>query len=227
MLSTEEFQDCVQGLHGLEVSLAWKGYGSTIFLELGRLSPPRQPLGRHGNGEACLCVDDDWRVENASSILFGSSDTRPEIAASISRLQGTRIDDISAAGAVPEIVAVFSNEWRLRSMAMTIGDPQWSIRLPSGSWLSAKKGALWLDAEAEGGPDEYDKEIKIAEEARQRWGLPTAEPVKGKCDSCDWFRRVDGDFAILDYGVCIAAKSPFDGRVVQRFSGCPVFRATD
>ena len=187
MLSEQEFQDCVRVLQGLEVSLAWKGYGSAIFLELGRLSPPRQPRGRHEQGEACLCVEWDWRVENASSILFGSSDTRPEIADGIRRLQGSRIDDIAAVGAVPEIVALFSNEQRLRSMAMTIGDPQW----------------------------------------RGRWGVPTAEPVRGKCDACDWFRRLDGDFALLDYGVCIAEKSPFDGRVVERFSGCPVFSAPD
>ena len=227
MLSEQEFQDCVRVLQGLEVSLAWKGYGSALFLELGRLSPPRQPRGRHEQGEACLCVEWDWRVENASSILFGSSDTRPEIADGIRRLQGSRIDDIAAVGAVPEIVALFSNEQRLRSMAMTIGDPQWGIRVPSGSWLFAKKGALWLDAKPEGSPDEYAKEIKMAEDARGRWGVPTAEPVRGKCDACDWFRRLDGDFALLDYGVCIAEKSPFDGRVVERFSGCPVFSAPD
>jgi hypothetical protein len=227
MLSEQEFQECVRVLQGLEVSLVWKGYGSAIFLELGPLSPPRQPRGRHEQGEACLCVEWDWRVENASSILFGSSDTRPEIADGIRGLQGSRIDDIAAVGAVPEVVVLFSNEQRLRSMAMTIGDPQWGIRLPSGSWLSAKKGALWLDAKTEGSPDEYAKEIKMAEDARGRWGVPTAEPVSGKCDACDWFRRLDGDFALLDYGVCIAEKSPFDGRVVERFSGCPVFSAPD
>jgi hypothetical protein len=217
MLSEQEFQDCVRVLQGLEVSLAWKGYGSAIFLE----------LGRHEQGEACLCVEWDRRVENGSSILFGSSDTRPEIADGIRGLQGSRVDDIAAVGAVPEILASFSNEQRLRSMAMTIGDPQWGVRLPSGSWLSAKGGALWLDAKSEGSPDEYAKEIKMAEDARGRWGVPTAEPVKGRCDACDCFRRLDGDFALLDYGVCIAEKSPFDDRVVDRFSGCPAFSAPD
>jgi hypothetical protein len=166
-------------------------------------------------------------VENASSILFGSSDTRPEIADGIRGLQGSRIDDIVAVGAVPEIVASFSNEQRLRSMAMTLGDPQWAIRLPSGSWLSARKGELCLDAEPEASSDEYAREIRMAEDAHERWGVPTAVPVKGKCYACDWFRWLDGDFALLDYGVCIAEKSPFDGQVVRHLSGCPVFRAPD
>lgn len=227
MLSEQEFQDSVRVLQGLEISLAWKGYGSAIFLELGRLSPPRQPRGRHERGEACLCVEWDWRVENSSSILFGSSDTRPEIADGIRGLEGSRIDDIAAVGAVPEIVALFSNEQRLRSMAMTIEGPQWGIRLPSGAWLSSKEGALWLDAKPEGSSGDYAKEIKMAEEARGRWGVPNAEPVRGKCDGCDWFRRLDGDFALLDYGVCVAEKSPFDGQVVARLSGCPVFSAPD
>ncbi len=227
MLSEQDFQNHVQILQGMEVSLAWKGYGSAIFLELGQLSPPRHPRGQHEQGEACLCVEWDWRVENASSILFGSADTRQVIADCIRGLQGSRINDIVAVGAVPEIVASFSNEQRLRSMALTVGDPQWAIKLPSGSWLSAKKGALWLDAKPEGSPDEYAEEIKMAEDAHERWGVPTAEPVRGNCNACDWFRPLDGDFALLDYGVCIAEKSPFDGQVVGHLSGCPVFRAPD
>jgi hypothetical protein len=159
--------------------------------------------------------------------MFGSSDTRPKIADGIRVLHGSRIDDIVAVGAVPEIVASFSNEQRLRSMAMTLGDPQWAIRLPSGSWLSARKGELCLDAEPEGSSDEYAREIRIAEYAHERWGVPTAAPVKGNCSACDWFRRLDGDFALLDYGVCIAEKSPFDGQVVGYLSGCPIFRAPD
>ena len=227
MLSEQDFRHHVRVLQGMEVSLAWKGYGSAIFLQLGRLSPPRKPRGQHAQGEACLCVEWDWRVENASSILFGSSDTRPEIADGIRGLQSSRIDDIVAVGAVPEIVASFSNEQRLRSMAMTQGDPQWGIRLPSGSWLSARKGELCLDAEPERNSDEYAREIKMAEDAHERWGVPTVVPVKGNCHACDWFRRLDGDFALLDYGVCIAEKSPFDGQVVGHLSGCPVFRAPD
>jgi len=207
--------------------LAWKGYGSVIFLELGRLSPPRQPRGQHERGEACVCVGWNWRVESSSSILFGSADTRPKIAEGIRGLQGSRIDNIAVDCAVPEILLSFSNHQRMRSLAITIGDPEWGIRLPSGSWLSTRNGEFWLDAEPERNSDEDAREIKIADDARGRWGVPVAEPVEGKCDQCDWFRRLDGDFALLSYGVCTAAGSPFDGRIVELSSGCPVFRETD
>jgi len=225
MLSEQEFRDCVRPLQGLEVSLAWKGYGSAIFLELGRLSPPQQPR-RHEQGQACLRVEWDWRVENASSILFGSSDTGPEIADGIRGLQGSRIDDIAAVGAVPEIVALLSNEQRLRSMAMTTGDPQWGIRLPSGSWISAKSGVLWMDAEPERITGQDATEMKVSEDAGGRWGIPVAEPVNGKCAACGWFRYLDAHYELLDYGVCLAEASPFDGKVVNRSSGCPSFSAS-
>jgi hypothetical protein len=223
VLSEQEFRDCVLPLHGLEVSLAWKGYGSAVFLELGRLSAPKNDRASHERGEACLSVAWDWRVENASSILFGSSNTRPEIEVGIRELQGSRTDNIVAVGAVPELAVTFSNGKCLRSMAMTSGNPQWGIKLPSGSWLSTEDGLLWLDAEPKGSTNDYVRESKVTEEARDRWGTPTAEPVRGRCSACDWFRRLDGDFFLLDYGVCIAEASPFDGLVVCQSSGCPVF----
>ena len=223
VLSEQAFRDCLKPLHGLQVSLAWKGYGSAIFLELGRLSAPENDRGQHGRGEACLSVEWDWRVERESSVLFGSSNTRPEIEVGIRGLQGSRIENIEAVGAVPELVALFSNGQRLQSMIMTNGDPQWGIKLPSGSWLSVKGGLLLLDAEPEGSTEEYTNESKVTENATSRWGVPIAEPVQGRCDSCDWFRRLDGDFYLLDYGVCIAETSPFDGLVVHNSSGCPIF----
>ncbi len=226
VLSEQEFRDCVRPLQGLEVSLAWKGYGSAIFLELGRLSAPRNERGRHESGEACLSVEWDWRVEGASSVLFGSSNTGPEIEDGIHGLQGSRSDGIAVVGTVPEIAALFSNGKCLRSMAMTSGDPQWGIRLPSGSWLSAKGGVLWMDAEPAPITDPESAEMKASEDAEGRWGIPVAEPVKGKCAACGWFRRLDAHFQLLDYGVCLTETSPFDGKVVHRSSGCPVFNAS-
>jgi hypothetical protein len=172
-------------------------------------------------------IEWDWRVENATSVLFGSSNTRPEIEDGIRGLQGSQTVSVSAFGGVPELVGSFSNGQVLRSMAMTSGDPQWGIRLPSGSWLSARNGALWLDGETEGGTDESADSWNIAENASDRWGIPVAEPVGGKCGACNWFRRLDADFHLLDYGVCIIETSLFDGKVVHRSSGCPIFRASD
>ena len=46
----EEFQALVHPLIGLPVALPWKGYGSAIFLELGRLAPLLGSPGAPGDG---------------------------------------------------------------------------------------------------------------------------------------------------------------------------------
>ena len=66
----EEFHAMVQPLVGLTVALPWKGYGSTIFLELGQLSPLESKRQHHNKGEACISVEWDWRVENGTTVLL-------------------------------------------------------------------------------------------------------------------------------------------------------------
>lgn len=109
VLSGQELEDQLRSLQELEIALAWKGYGSAIFIELGRLSPPQGDRERHARGEACLTIEWDWGVENGSSVLFGSSNTGPEIEAGIRGLQGSRIISASVVGCVPEFVGHFSN----------------------------------------------------------------------------------------------------------------------
>src|SRR5438876_852462 len=81
--STEEFQELIQPLLGLTVSLPWKGYGSAIFLELGSLAPLESQRRHHNKGEACVSVEWDWRVEAEAEVLYGSSNSRPKIEAGI------------------------------------------------------------------------------------------------------------------------------------------------
>jgi hypothetical protein len=207
----------------MEVSLPWKGYGSAIFLELGRLAP-LQPGRHHERGEASICVEWDWRVESAITVLYGSSDSRPKIEKSIANLKGTKIEHISAVGSVPELVINLSNGQCLKSMVMTAGDPQWNIRLPNGTWLSCERGLLCVgDGSASGLGAEEAAMFDRAETITRRWGTPISEPVGGNCANCKWFVRIDGDGSFLDFGVCANSASPFDGRVVNRNSGCAAF----
>ena len=225
VISRQEVEDQLRCLNGLEVALAWKGYGSTVFFELGRLSPPRSNRERHARGDACVMIEWDWRMEADSLVSLGSSNSGPKIEAGIRELQGSRITGISVVGSVPELVGHFSNGRCLRSFSATDGNPQWSIRLPSGAWLSAKNGALFLDAEPEGCSDEESEEADLSVTTANRWGVPKADPAEGACGACSWFRSLDANFNLLEYGVCIAENSPFDGRAVHRRSGCPVFSA--
>ncbi len=205
------------------MSLPWKGYGSAIFLELGRLAPLKE--GRHHQcGEACIFFEWDWRVEEASKVLYGSSNSRPKIEKGVSGLRGTKIENISVFGAVPELILDFSNGLRLRSMVMVSGDPQWNIRLPNNSWLSCESGRLYAgDGRGSGMMAEEAAMFDRADAIAQRWGTPVSEPKTGNCAGCKWFVRIDGDGSLLDFGVCANSASPFDGRAVNCSSGCAAY----
>ena len=220
----EEIRSLLQSLVGLPVSLPWKGYGSAVFLELGQLTPVVFKRHQHENGEACIEIGWNWRVEEGARVLYGSSNSRPEIASGISSLQGTRIQSIDVIGDVPELAVYFSNGQCLHSMAMLTGDPAWSIKLPGGRWVRVEGGVLRFEDDIpEKAPEEdlFAREEKIA----ARWGVPQAEPKPGNCADCVWFVRLDGDAYLLDYGVCASSAGPFDGRVVHLKSGCPAFSA--
>ncbi len=223
----DSFAELVQPLIGLQVSLPWKGHGSTIFLELGQLQPLESKRSHHQRGQACIWIDWDWRVESGTSILYGSSCSRPKINKGIATLQDVRIENLSHVGEVPELVVHFSNGHCLRSMCMVSGDAQWTIRLDKRSWMSIKDGELVVgdgEAEVEGQTDEL---FSLEEKAGLRWGVPRAEPAGGQCRDCAWFVYLDGDAYLLDYGVCVESTSPFDGRVVNVTSGCASFSPCD
>lgn len=219
----DSFVDLVQPLIGLPVALPWKGYGSTIVLELGQLQPLESRRSRHQRGQACISVDWDWRVESGASILYGSSCSRPEINKGIATLQNATIESLSLVGNVPELIVQFSNGHCLRSMCMVDGGPEWTIRLDENSWMSIKDGELIV---GDGTPEVTEQEeepFALEMKTALRWGVPRAEPAGGNCRDCTWFVHVDGDANLLDYGVCVESTSPFDGRVVSVSSGCPSF----
>jgi hypothetical protein len=78
-VSREDFPAFVRPLLGLMVSLPWKGYGSAIFLELGQLAPLESPRQHFNQGESCISVEWDWRVEAGAASLYGSSNSGPTI----------------------------------------------------------------------------------------------------------------------------------------------------
>lgn len=226
--SEEEVGRHLESLRGLSVALPWKGYGSAIFLELGQLSPVTSKRRHHDRGEACIAVEWDWRVEAGRTVLYGSSNSRPEIERGIAGLRAATVTDIAVEGVVPELVVQFSNGHCLRSMVMVDGDPQWSIRLPGEvGWVYPRAGMLFVGDGTSEVTDEESAVFALAEVTATRWGVPTVSPVMGRCSDCRWFMPVDGEGHLLDYGVCIAASGPLDGRAVNRSGGCPAFVADE
>jgi hypothetical protein len=223
-LTIDAVRELIHPMVGLPVSLPWKGYGSAIFLELGQLAPLKTPRQRHNNGEACIAVEWDWRVESEASILFGSSNSGPEIDQRIAALKGTTVQGLSIVGQIPEILVLFSNELCLRSMVMATRHPEWSIKLPDGRWVYATAEGLFVGTGVSGISKQERATFTLAECTANRWGIPSVEPKGGSCMGCNSFVRLDGNGHLLDYGVCISASSPFDGRAVNLESGCPSFK---
>lgn len=219
----EVFTKLVEPLVGLTVALPWKGFGSAIFLELGKLQPVESTRRDHTQGEACVSIEWNWRVEQASSVLYGSSNSGPRIQRGIAGLQGLTIAGLSITGQVPELTVTFTNGSILRSMVMLTGNPEWSIKLPDGRWVFARAGQLHLGQGSSDTSEEEEKAFNLAESTAARWEIPLAQPALGHCLRCTWFVPIDGQGHLLDYGVCTSGTSPFDGKAVNCASGCPAY----
>ncbi len=213
----------------MPVSLPWKGYGSAIFLELGTLAPLERPRQRHQKGDATFYIGWDWRVEEGAKVVYGSSNSRPQIVDGISTLIGTSIKTIAIQGQVPELFIEFSNGQRLISAAMCTDVSEWNVRLPGSRWIDCSYGIVYVGNgdNALGLTPEEESESENIRITAERWGVPVSGERAGHCNSCRAMVRIDGDHFFLDYGVCSSRDSPYDGRVVNMKSSCPAYTAID
>ncbi|MES2257574.1 MAG: DUF3027 domain-containing protein [Pseudomonadota bacterium] len=223
-LTIDEANFLIRSLVHMPISLPWKGHGSAIFLELGNLAPLERPRQRHQKGDATIYIGWGWRVEEGSRVLYGSSNSKPEIEDSIEALVGITIKNLTIQGLVPELSIEFSNGARLMSAAMSTDTSEWGIRLPGAIWVSCVDGVVCSgDGAAIGLTPEEEAVFEHAHVTAKRWDVPVAIGQKGRCDSCTYMICLDGNADFLDYGVCTSAESPFDGRVVNMASGCASF----
>ena len=219
-VAADEFQTLVAPLLGLPISHPWKGYGSAIFLELGALDAGKN----NPNGEACISVEWDWRIENGCTVLSGSSVRGPRISRFLLSLKGTMVSAIETFGSPSELCVLLSNGYRLRTMAALPGDPQWTIRLLDGRYLQFCNGSLLLDHGS--GPATTEEECAIADHAgatAERWGATVIAAKDARCRDCSAFVWLDGESSLLEYGVCTQAGGLHDGRAVFAHSGCEKF----
>ena len=101
-----DFSAFIQPIIDLPVSHAWRGHGSTIFLEIGQLQAGRtRKDGSIGNakGEFTIHIAPNWRVEGKRSILCGSDDTKRAIEKSLQSLISNPIKKLSTFGRLQEL----------------------------------------------------------------------------------------------------------------------------
>lgn len=221
-----DFAETIRPLIGLPVGHAWKGYGSAIFLEVGKLRSAGH--NNRPNGKFCIAIEWDWRVEFGSTVEFGSSNTGTEINRRISNIEGATIESLGVSGEIPELLIGLSTGHRLRTTVMTTGDPEWSIRIGEDTWIQVTDGKVGMsrDGISNTTPEEL-AEFELAQKTATRWSVPVVEPKNGNCSNCVSYVRLDGQGSLFDFGVCIEANGPLDGKVVNVHSGCPEFRTYD
>jgi hypothetical protein len=150
-ITVEQFNELARVAVGLPVSHTWRGYGSAIFAEFGRLRlPERLPRAskvrlRQPRGEVGIMIEWSWRVERARSIAFGSWSTEARITAGVAALAGAHISAIGVEGRLPELVLGLSDGRWVRSFMTSDGQPRWAVFLPDGSWLTVERGRIVHD----------------------------------------------------------------------------------
>lgn len=155
-ISTDDFHTLTRPLIGLPVSRTWRGYGSAIFFELGRLtererSRPDGSIGTTMKGESGILIEWSWRVERARSVYFGSWSTNPRITNSLAKLERLTIVDIRVEGRLPELVVQLSGGLWVHSFTTVQSQPQWVLALDGWGdsgirrFVSSNNGRLHLN----------------------------------------------------------------------------------
>jgi hypothetical protein len=127
--SASALQTFRDGLIGLPLSHLWRGYGSAIFLEFGRLTTRTRRSGEAGNpkGELGLMIQWSWRIENTTSILCGSWSKEHLWEPTFDLLREKAVVELSVVGRLPEIVVGLTEGLYVSSFMTGEGNPEWCL----------------------------------------------------------------------------------------------------
>jgi hypothetical protein len=149
-ISRDSFVALTQAACGLEVAHTWRGYGSAIFLEIGRLTWENRK--NNPRGVFSVMLEWSWRVESARRIAFGSWSGDRKIASGLRALKGRAVDEMRIDGRLPELVISLSGSRWVHSFMTSEGQPRWPVALPDGSWVEAERGVVVRKNRSGNGP---------------------------------------------------------------------------
>jgi hypothetical protein len=141
-ISHDRFHELSRCLIGLRITKPWHGYGSAIFIELGKLTLEKWKNNEAEFGEACVGIEWSWRVERKRSIAFGSWSGERKMNSGIESLIGRRVEEVVLVGRLPEIMVQMSGGLWLHSFMTAEGKPEWRVKLIDGSWISYEGGRI-------------------------------------------------------------------------------------
>jgi hypothetical protein len=136
-----EFASLAAPMRGLPVSHVWRGYGTAVFLEFGKLRSV--PKGNNPKGEFCLDLQFGWRVERSRSSWFGSDSGDRKISNQLPKLIGTVAANISLQGRLAEVALYLEPQCWVTTFSAAAGQPEWTLFLPDGSWCHVVNGVMY------------------------------------------------------------------------------------
>ena len=142
-----DFEAFAAPLIGLPLTHLWRGHGSAIILEFGRLAVGGRRNGTpgHARGEMSLMVEWSWRVEGRRSVLCGSWSDKRACDRAFALLRDRAVAQVDLFGRLPEIAVEFSGGARLMSFMTAEGDPVWTLfdrREEQARWIGVRRGSL-------------------------------------------------------------------------------------
>jgi hypothetical protein len=149
-MNTTEFAAFTALLIGLHVSHVWRGHGSAIFLEFGKLNPRNRRDGSQGNpqGEMSLMIEWSWRIEGRRSILCGSWSDEEKWPKAFCLARNATVTNAAFFGRLPEIDLCLSNDVHILSFMTAGGNPRWVLFDRRGEvtcWLCVRRGVLRIE----------------------------------------------------------------------------------
>lgn len=129
----------------MPVSYIWRGHGSALFIEFGKLHPRVKRDGTEGSpeGEMSLMIEWSWRIEQGVKVLTGSFSEDQQQQEVFPLLLKAKVYNIYILGRIPEINIELSNSINIVSFMTADGDPAWTLfdqtKIPN-RWLYGANG---------------------------------------------------------------------------------------
>lgn len=127
-------------LEGQRISCAWLGGANCLFLELGELSAPSDK--KPGKGEFTVLLEYGWRVEKDTDIVAGPADDVSLITFVLESLTGEVLLAPVVQSGPPELILALESGYRIVTFSGLAGDPEWSVQLPGGDYVSVSAGEI-------------------------------------------------------------------------------------
>jgi hypothetical protein len=151
------FRTFVSPMYEMTISHIWQGFGSAIFLEAGTLIASTD-IRRDGTqcspkGEMSIMIQWDWRIENETNILTGSSSDETERLRFFDQILGSQVTSLTLFARLPEIQIGFSNGLYLCSLMTYPSDPDWAVfdrRHAGVKSVGVREGCLHFENEMTG-----------------------------------------------------------------------------